>query len=704
MARSRGHVAVAALLCALGHLFLAQLANVAMPSLPGPGAALPPGSLSPLPRPRVSLSATKADIAAAKQKAQLLMWASNKLALEGSPDAPVMAKADEAVAFLEALKNGDLLPGLATFKVSQTAPTAPAPAAPVAVPVVVSKEEIAAAKRKAQLLTWAADKVAGEGSPNALAIKAKADMATAEFEDLKSRQAAAKTARSPVAAAQASAAPAEAAPAPESPVAASPAAAPVPAAAEAPAPAPAMDTSSADIAEAKQKAQLLTWAAKKLSGEGSPDAAAMQAKAENAVRFLEALKKGEVPPIVEKPADSVPVAAAPTPSPVRSPVSKTDIAEAKQKAQLLTWAAKKLSGEGSPDAAAMQAKAENAVRFLEALKKGEVPPIVEKPADSVPVAAAPTPSPVRSPVSKTDIAEAKKTAELLGWTAKKLAEEGSPAAEAMRTKAELALAELETLKSGEVSPTGFVAVPAQLVPAQQAPANAAPVAASPASALAAAPAPTAPAAVDASAVGTADIANAKQKAQLLTWAANKLASEGSPDAATMQAMADQAVAELEALKDAEASPAATPVALRAASAQPASAAPAAVERAPVATIAAMEAFSRGDLASAKRRAQMLTWTAKKLAREGSPDATSMEVKADLAVAEFEAALEELEALALRHTEAPRAPAEPDRPAPETTAAHAPEVAVAPQPVASAEEIAAAKQKAQLLTWAASRLV
>ena len=54
----------------------------------------------------------------------------------------------------------------------------------------------------------------------------------------------------------------------------------------------------------------------------------------------------------------------------------------------------------------------------------------------------------------------------------------------------------------------------------------------------------------------ADVAAAKQKAQRLTWADGKLASDGSPEAATMQTKAAAAVAEFKALKKGGSAPAA----------------------------------------------------------------------------------------------------------------------------------------------------
>ena len=66
----------------------------------------------------------------------------------------------------------------------------------------------------------------------------------------------------------------------------------------------------ADVAAARQRAQLLTWADGKLASDGSPEAATVQTKAAAAVAEFKALKKGASAPAAAAPV-SAPVAAAP---------------------------------------------------------------------------------------------------------------------------------------------------------------------------------------------------------------------------------------------------------------------------------------------------------------------------------------------------------------------------------------------------------
>merc|ERR1719453_2504117 len=92
--------------------------------------------------------ASKAEIAAAEKQAKLLLWAAKTTA--GTPQGAAMqAKADQAVAALEALKAGEAAP--APVAVAAVAPMAAAPVATGG----ASKAEIAAAEKQAKLLLWA---------------------------------------------------------------------------------------------------------------------------------------------------------------------------------------------------------------------------------------------------------------------------------------------------------------------------------------------------------------------------------------------------------------------------------------------------------------------------------------------------------------------------------------------------------------------
>merc|ERR1719453_238785 len=96
--------------------------------------------------------------------------------------------------------------------------------------------------------------------------------------------------------------------------------------------------SKAEIAAAEKQAKLLLWAAKTTAG--TPQGAAMQAKADQAVAALEALKAGEAAPAPAAVAAAAPVAVAPmAAAPVATgAVSKAEIAEAEKQAKLLLWA------------------------------------------------------------------------------------------------------------------------------------------------------------------------------------------------------------------------------------------------------------------------------------------------------------------------------------------------------------------------------
>jgi hypothetical protein len=213
--------------------------------------------------------------------------------------------------------------------------------------------------------------------------------------------------------------------------------------------------SDADLAEAKKRVELLTWAASKLASEGSPQASTVQAKADQAVASYNALKAakqgGGAAPAAAAPVAAAPVAAAPV---AAAPVaaggaSAEEIAEAKKQVDLLTWAAKTLANSGSPQAAAIQAKADMAVATYNAMKQGggaraaAAPAAAAAPVAAAPVAAAPALTPAVNPA---DITEAKKQMELLTWAADALAKKSSPQAAGMAAKAQQATAAYEALK------------------------------------------------------------------------------------------------------------------------------------------------------------------------------------------------------------------------------------------------------------------
>merc|ERR1719401_965059 len=92
----------------------------------------------------------------------------------------MQAKADAAVAALEALKAGGSAP---------TPPSAPVVSAPVASAPVVSvpvsgaptKQELAQAKKQLDLVMWAARVAAEKGVPQAATMKTKADVTLSQY-------------------------------------------------------------------------------------------------------------------------------------------------------------------------------------------------------------------------------------------------------------------------------------------------------------------------------------------------------------------------------------------------------------------------------------------------------------------------------------------------------------------------------------------
>lgn len=131
----------------------------------------------------------------------------------------------------------------------------------------------------------------------------------------------------------------------------------------------AVATSKKEIDEAKKNADLLVWAAKQAKENGLPQAAVVQAKADQAVQTYEALKRGETSASGAAPAPS-PVAVPPAPIavPSGSMPTKEEIINVEKELTLLQWAVKTLAAQGSPQVAGMKAKAEKAQAEYKALQ------------------------------------------------------------------------------------------------------------------------------------------------------------------------------------------------------------------------------------------------------------------------------------------------------------------------------------------------
>eukprot|EP00413_Alexandrium_margalefii_P025758 CAMPEP_0204560218 /NCGR_PEP_ID=MMETSP0661-20131031/32485_1 /ASSEMBLY_ACC=CAM_ASM_000606 /TAXON_ID=109239 /ORGANISM="Alexandrium margalefi, Strain AMGDE01CS-322" /LENGTH=274 /DNA_ID=CAMNT_0051567525 /DNA_START=51 /DNA_END=875 /DNA_ORIENTATION=+ len=264
MVRSTGRSVAVAVLGAAGYLVVSQIEAFVAPAQLNSTTGRHLSS-------RVKLAATQSDVDAAKKEFELKQWAASTLASQGSPQSAAAAtRAQQAEAAYSALKAQ--VDGQAPAAVPAAVPT-PVAAMPVATPPpasVVSKEDLAAAKHNAQLLTWAASKLASEGAPQAASMKVKADTAVAAFEALRQAQGAA-----PAAAA------APVAPAVSIPVASPSVAAQVASSSSGP--------SDEDVAKAKADMELHEWAASTLASKGSLVAAAMQDKAAQSRQTYEAL-------------------------------------------------------------------------------------------------------------------------------------------------------------------------------------------------------------------------------------------------------------------------------------------------------------------------------------------------------------------------------------------------------------------------------
>mmetsp|Transcript_58501 Transcript_58501/g.166127 ORF Transcript_58501/g.166127 Transcript_58501/m.166127 type:complete len:350 (-) Transcript_58501:121-1170(-) len=281
------------------------------------------------------------------------------------------------------------------------------------------------------------------------------------------------------------------------------------------------------IAEAERHAKLVTWAAKKAAEDGMPQAAAMKAKADQAVRAVEALKQqeaGGAPAPAVRPTAASPAAMDNIRRTIQSsPLMVEEITELEKQVKLLKWAAQTTAEQGMPQAAAAKARADQAVEQLMQLKNQQEMKQGGKSVTSMPVSPAPVAATAAAPVpasgvSKAAIAEAEKQAKLITWAAKKAAEDGMPQAAAMKAKADQAVRALEALKQQQAS--------------QPAPAPSAPAARAPATPAASSSAPT-----------REELEQARKEMNLLVWAAKTSAEQGMPQAAMMKAKADAKVQE-----------------------------------------------------------------------------------------------------------------------------------------------------------------
>jgi len=259
-------------------------------------------------------------------------------------------------------------------------------------------------------------------------------------------------------------------------------------------------------------------------------ASTLKQKAADQAQALEVLKAQEKGGAVT----AAPVASAPAAAQVAQPfvsgsageADKKEIQEAQRTADMLTWAAKACAEKGLPQAGMMQAKANDAVAALEALKKGA--PV---PAPTAPPSIAKEDCPVMPSlegVTKEQIREAEKHAYLLSWAAQTAAKQGMSQAPALQTKAMAAVKALEDLKACATAPGMASARVAAAPVAQVAPAAASPQ----------------------SKASKEDFLAAKKQADLLVWAARSAAAKGMPQASQIQANADAALAKMEAMADA----------------------------------------------------------------------------------------------------------------------------------------------------------
>jgi hypothetical protein len=138
------------------------------------GAAAGKDAATTTPTPEAKKQATPAELIEAnkraKKQAELLRWAAGKLAAEGSPQAASMLERAEEVLHPEAKKQAHIEAQELIMRSLQVddvpAPEANKQATPA---------ELAQAKKQAELLRWAAGKLAAEGSPQAKLMLERAE-------------------------------------------------------------------------------------------------------------------------------------------------------------------------------------------------------------------------------------------------------------------------------------------------------------------------------------------------------------------------------------------------------------------------------------------------------------------------------------------------------------------------------------------------
>jgi len=247
-----------------------------------PPASAPEAAAAPAMAPAAPTTASKTEIIEAEKQAKLLTWAYETALAQGMPQAAAAkARADQAVAKLQALKaQAEGSPASPTPVSSMPVPVA-APAIAPAPPTSVSKAELAEAEKRAKLLTWAYETAVAQGMPQAASAKARADQAVAHLQALK---------------AQAEGSPALSSSMPPASVSAPPVAAPA-AAAAVPAEAPEAHsgTNKLRMWVAEKRAKLFMWAATTAADKGIPQAAMIKAKADQVVAAFEALKEQAAP-------------------------------------------------------------------------------------------------------------------------------------------------------------------------------------------------------------------------------------------------------------------------------------------------------------------------------------------------------------------------------------------------------------------------